>query len=111
MFTIQGDCPQSFNSSTHTSNIAVAELVGRQFQLPEDTELVSIVYAISVSKPLQQRVKLEIQHYALLVTEDHASYLTFIIAFLDQPVLPYQFKLEEGGQFAPGDQYGSISLL
>ena len=69
MFTIQDYCPQSFNwdecglridaphgslSSTDISDIAVVALVSGQFQLPEDTELVSIVYAISVSKPLQQ---------------------------------------------------------
>ena len=75
-----------------STDIAVAALVGGQFQLPEDTELVSIVYAISVSKRLQQRLKLEIQHCAHLATEDHASYLSFITASLDQPVLLYQFK-------------------
>ena len=70
----------------------------------------SVVYSISVSKPLLKPVKLEIQHCAHLVTEDHTSYLSFATASIDQPVLPYQFQLEEGGEFYPGDQYGSISL-
>ena len=125
MFTIQGDNSQSFSwdeyglridvpqgtlSSTDTSDIAVVALVGGQFQLPEDSELISIVYAISVSKPLQREVKLEIQHCACLVTEDHTSYLSFVTAPFDQTVLPYQFQQEDGGHFSPGDQYGSISL-
>ena len=125
LFLIQGDSSQSFNwdeyglrisvphgtlSSTETSELAVTALIGGQFVLPEDTELISIVYGISVSKPLLKPVKLEIQHCAHLVTEDHTSYLSFATASINQPVLPYQFHLEEGGEFRPGDQYGSIRL-
>ena len=125
LFFIQGDSPRFLNwkeygfritipqgtvSSTETNEIAVTALVGGQFQLPEGTELISAVYAISVSKPLLQSVKLEIQHCADIVTQDHASYLSFATASVNQPVLPYQFELEEGGQFSPGDQYGSISM-
>ena len=125
LFLIQGDSPQSFNwdeyglrisvpqdtlSSTETSELAVTALVGGQFELPVDTELISVVYDISVSKPLLKPDKLEIQHCAHLVTEDHTSYLSFATASMNKPVLPYQFKLEEGGEFRPGDQYGSISL-
>ena len=125
LFLIQGDSPQSFNwdeyglrisvphdtlSSTETSELAVTALIGGQFVLPKDTELISVVYGIAVSKPLLKPVKLEIQHCAHLVTEDHTSYLSFATASINQPVLPYQFQLEEGGEFRPGDQYGSISL-
>ena len=125
LFLIQGDSPQSFNwdeyglrisipqntlSSTETSELAVTSLIGGQFVLPEDTELISVVYGISVSKPLLKPVKLEIQHCAHLVTEDDTSYLSFATASINQPVLPYQFVLEVEGEFRPGDQYGSISL-
>ena len=125
LFLIQGGSPQSFNwdeyglritvphdtlSSTETSELAVTALIGGQFVLPEDTELISVVYGIAVSKPLLKPVKLEIQHCAHLVTEDHTSYLSFATASINQPVLPYQFQLEEGGEFRPGDQYGGISL-
>ena len=125
LFLIQGEIPQSFfwneyglriiipkgtQPPAETCEIAVTALIGGQFQLPEDAELISIVFAISVSKPLQQAVKLEIQHCAHLVTKDHASYLSFVTACHDQPVLPYQFQLEEGGHFSPDSQYGSISL-
>ena len=125
LFLIQGDSPQFLNweeyglkitvsqgtiSPTETNEIAVTALVGGQFQLPEGTELISAVYAISVSKPLLQSVKLEIQHCADIVTQDHTSYLSFATASVNQSVLPYEFELEEGGQFLPGEQYGSIYL-
>ena len=124
MFPIQGDSAQFFNweqyglrmtilegtlSPTDTCEIAVRALVGGQFQLPEDTELISVVYSISVSKPLLKQVKLDIQHCADLVTQDHIIYLRFATASVNTE-LPYQFKLEEGGQFHTGDQYGSIYL-
>ena len=125
MFPIQGDSPQFLNweqyglriiipegtlSPTNTCEVAVKAIVGGQFQLPKGSELISVVYAISVSKPLLKPVKLEIQHCANLVTQDHIGYLSFATASLDQPVLPYQFQLENGGQFYCGNQYGSIFL-
>ena len=124
LFLIQGDSPQFFNweqfglkitfpegtlSSADTSEVAVRALVGGHFQFPEGTELISAVYGISVSTPLNKSVKLEIQHCAELLTEDHTSYLSFVTASLNSE-LPYQFELQEGGQFYPGDQYGSIYL-
>ena len=125
LFIIQGDSlhflnweqyglkitvPEGALSPADTSEVALRALVGGQFQLPKDTELVSGVYAISVSKPLLKPVKLEIQHCVHLVTKDHASYLSFITASIQQSTLPYKFQLQEGGQFYPGDQYGRISL-
>ena len=123
MFLIQGDSAQFFNweqyglritvlegtlSPTDTCEVAVKALVGGQFQLPEDTELISAVYSISVSKPLLKEVKLEIQHCADLVTQDHTSYLSFAKASVHTG-LPYRFQVI-GGQFHTGDQYGSICL-
>ena len=124
LFTIQGDSshllnweqyglrisvPQDTFLSTDIVEIAVTALIGGQFQFPEDTELISAVYAVSVSKPLLKEVKLEIQHCADLVTQDHTSYLSFATASVNSG-LPYKFQLKEGGQFCPGDQYGSICL-
>ena len=62
-----------------------------------------------MSKPLLKEDKLEIQHCADLVTQDHTSYLSFATASINSG-LPYQFQLKEGGQFRPGDEYGSICL-
>ena len=124
LFLIQGDSPQSFNweqfglkitfpegtlSPKDTSEVAVRALVGGQFQFPKGTELISAVHGISVSKPLLKSVKLEIQHCADLVVEDHTNYLSFATASVNSE-LPYQFELEEGGLFHSNDQYGSIYL-
>ena len=123
LFLIHGDSPQFFNweqyglkmtilegtlSPTDTSEVAISVLVGGNFQFPNETELISAVYCISVSKPLFRPVKIEIQHCADLVTQDHTSYLSFVTASLGG--LPYQFQLEKGGQFYHGGQYGSICL-
>ena len=125
LFLIQGDNPQSFNweqyglrisvpqgtlSMKETCELSVRTLVGGQFAFPKGTELVSVVYTISIAKPLLKPVKLEIQHCAHLVTDDHTKYLSFVIASSKQLVPPYQFQLLKGGQFYPGNQYGSISL-
>ena len=97
-------------SPTDTSEVAISALVGGQFQFPEGTELISAVYGISVSKPLFRPVKIEIQHCADLVTQDHTSYLSFVTASLGG--LPYHFQLEEErGQFHHGGQYGSVCLI
>ena len=47
---------------SETVEAAVVALVGGQFQFPPNTVLVSAVYAVSLSKPLLKRLKLEIQH-------------------------------------------------
>ena len=93
-----------------TCEVSIAAIVGGRFAFPFDTSLVSAVYSISVSRNLLQPVQLSIQHCVSLETQEHTSYLSFVTADLYQPVLPYQFRLEQGGQFYPGDQYGSIHL-
>ena len=123
LFLIQGDSPQFLDweeyglkitvsqdtlSPTETCEVALSALVGGQFQFPEGTEPISAVYAISVSNPLLQPIKLEIQHCADLVTEDQTKYLSFATAFNKQHLLPYKFQLTKGGHFYPDYQYGSI---
>ena len=125
LFIIQGDSKDFLNweeyglrisvpsgtlSSKEICEISVTVLVGGKFQFPEGTELISAVYLISLSKSLLKPVKFEIQHCAHLVTEDHTRYLSFVSADVNQPVLPYQFQLQEGGEFHPGNQYGSIYI-
>ena len=124
LFLIQGDKPQLMNwekyglrigvqegslSSSETVEAAVVALVGGQFQFPPNTVLVSAVYAVSLSKPLLKRLKLEIQHCVDLTGQPGlAQYLKFAIAPVDTPSLPYQFKLAEGGEFSSNSGYGSI---
>ena len=124
LFLIQGDKPQLMNwekyglrigvqeeslSSSETVEAAVVALVGGQFQFPPNTVLVSAVYAVSLSKPLLKRLKLEIQHCVDLTGRpDLAQYLKFAIAHVSTPSLPYQFSIVEGGEFSSNSGYGSI---
>ena len=123
LFLLQNDSPQLLNweeyglriaipqgavQQSDTVEVAITALVGGEFILPEDTEVVSAVYAISVSKPLLKPVQLEIQHCVSIEKPAHSNYLSFATASTDQP--PYQFQPVEGGIFAIGNQYGNISL-
>ena len=124
LFLIQGDKPQLMNweeyglrigveegslLSSETVEAAVVALVGGQFEFPPNTVLVSAVYAVSLSKPLLKRLKLEIQHCVDLTGRpDLAQYLKFAIAPVSTPSLPYQFSIVEGGEFSSNSWYGSI---
>ena len=100
--------PQEAVPLYDTVEVAITALVGGEFILPEDTELVSAVYAISVSKPLLKPVQLEIQHCVSIEKSAHSNYLSFATAPSDHP--PYQFQPVKGGMFAIGNQYGNIYL-
>uniref|UniRef100_A0A1X7T6V9 Uncharacterized protein n=1 Tax=Amphimedon queenslandica TaxID=400682 RepID=A0A1X7T6V9_AMPQE len=124
LFLIQGDKPQLMNwekyglrigvqegslLSSETVEAAVVALVGGQFKFPPNTVLVSAVYAVSLSKPLLKRLKLEIQHCIDLTGQpDLAHCLKFAIAPVSTPSLPYQFKFVEGGEFSSNGGYGFI---
>ena len=124
LFLIQGDKPQLMNwekyglrigvqeeslLSLETVEAAVVALVGGQFQFPPNTVLVSAVYAVSLSKPLLKRLKLEIQHCVDLTGRPALNrYLKFAIAPVSTPSLPYQFSIVEGGEFSSNGGYGFI---
>ena len=124
LFLIQGGKPRLINwekfglrigvqkeslLSSETVEVAVVALVGGQFQFPPNTVLVSAVYAVSLSKPLLKRLKLEIQHCVDLTGRpDLAQYLKFAIAPVSTPSLPYQFSIVEGGEFSSNGGYGFI---
>lgn len=125
MFVIQADSPSLFDweiygiriklpqgaiPPTETGTVTIKALVGGHFNMPEGTELISVVYVIFTSIPLLRPAKLEIQHCANLVTQDHTNYLSFAAAPLNKSTFPYEFQLEKGGKFYRDDQYGSISL-
>ena len=124
IFLVQGDKPQLMNwenfglrirveedslSSSERVEIATAALVGGEFNFPENTVLVSAVYAVTVSKPLLKALRLEIQHCVDLTGQPGLSkYLKFAIAPVSTPSLPYQFRIIEGGEFSSDSRYGSI---
>ena len=123
LFLVQGERPQLLNweeyglrigvsegtlLSSETAEVAVVALVGGQFVFPDNTKLVSAVYAVCVSRPLLKALRLEIQHCVDLRRPGLSKYLKFTIAPVDTPSLPYQFSTVEGGEFPIGSWYGSI---
>ena len=90
--------------------MAITALAGGEFEFPEDSDLVSAVYAISISKPLLKPLTVNIQHCVLLETLEQCNSLQFVRAPFNDVTFPFQFKFLPGGHFTPESQYGSISL-
>ena len=123
IFLIQGDVPQLFNweeyglkidvlegtlSSSETAEVTIFALVGGQFVFPKNTQVVSAVYSIAVSKPLLQPLRLHLQHCVNLARPSQARHLKFVIAPADIPSPAYEFSPVEGGEFTVNSYYGSI---
>ena len=94
--------------SSSVCDIVVSALIGGHFQFPKSTELVSAVYAVSISRDIQQPVRIDIQHCVSLKNQQQAQQLVFAIAPLDGAV-PFCFKIIEGGNFPLDSQYGFIN--
>ena len=76
------------------------------------TRLVSAIYIISVNKRLLKPLTLELQHCVALKTETQADCLKFVRAPLMTTTLEHsstELTIMEGGNFHPGNWYGSIS--
>ena len=121
LFHIQRDTPQLLNWEKYGLKINVQKetipenaeltalaLVGGQFVFPKNTQLVSAVYSISVSKPLLKPLRLEMQHCVHIQSSAHTKYLKFAVASVDQSNLPYEFVPVDGGKFVPEEWYGSV---
>ena len=123
VFNVQGDKQQVFDwsicgfrlfvpegalSPTETCSVSVKALIGGRFILPQGTELVSALYAISASRKFQKEVKIEMQHCLLLETEVQTKHLNFITAHQTEPERPLSFDVEKGGKFHLNSYYAEL---
>ena len=93
-----------------TASVAVKVILGGQFTLPdENSQLISAVYWIASSEVFMKEVAVNIQHYAVITSEEQCSKLKFIVAKCSQEVLPYTFR-EKEGLFNAHTQYGVIKV-
>ena len=92
-----------------TASVAVRAILRGQFSLPENSELISAVYWISCSEDLLKPVTVNIQHCAVISSEEESAKFKFIIAKCSQLNLPYKFKLRDG-VFNAHTQYATIQL-
>ena len=101
----KGSLPLSMGECT--INIKVS--FSGQFQLPEDSDLLSPVFWIMAPCKFLNPVTLEIQHCAIQDKET-SSDLNFVSTKCSQRDLPYKFRHLEGGVFMRHSSYGSIQL-
>ena len=100
----------SLPGGTGKCMVHVRASLSGQFQLPEDSDLLSPVFWISAPCKFTKPVTLEIQHCALREDETVLSDLGFVSAMCSQKDLPYRFKHLDGGVFTVHSSYGSIEL-
>ena len=83
------------------------------FELPEDYEFASPVYAISPGLEFNKDVKLFVTHFAKLQNEDDCQNMTFLTtesSSLPGDSHPCRFLVEKDGVFQIGSQEGEVSL-
>ena len=101
---------ESLPSGMEEARVNIRASLSGQFQLPEDSDLLSPVFWISAPCKFIKPVTLEIQHCALREDERVLSDLNFVSAKHSQSNLPYRFKHLDGGVFTKHSSYGIIQL-
>ena len=92
-----------------TASIVIRVILKGHFELPENTKLVSALYWISCSKVFSEYVAVNIQHCAIISTEEECKKFGFIIAKCSQENLPYTFT-KRVGLFNLHTQYATVKL-
>ena len=103
------DVPEGSLSPGVTANVTVRVIFGDHFKLPENSQLISAIYWVSSSTEFLKEVSVNIQHCAVITSEEQLLDFKFIIAKGFQKVPPYHFK-ESEGFFSTHTQYGTIKL-
>ena len=102
--------PNALEPGTPTLSITIQASLSGQYELPDDTELVSGIYWMSFPQRFSQPVTMELQHCAHLKDPDQLSSLFFVTARSNQETLPYLFEELPGGVFNIDNSYGTIKL-
>ena len=101
--------PEGAVPSDVTIHLAVKAIVSGQFELPDDTYLVSAIYWVSSSQRFQKEVSVHLNHCASIGSVEEASNYKFIVGKCSQKALPYTFKIKDG-MFPPQSQLATISV-
>ena len=103
------EVPKGALSPGVTARVAVKVILENQFKLPENSQLISPIYWIVSSEVFLKEVTVNLQHYAVIRSEEQCSKFRFIVARCSQVVLPYTFR-EKEGLFNTHTQYGAIKV-
>lgn len=90
--------------------LSVRASLSGDFHFPEETELVSGIYAVSASCKFCKPVTVELQHCAVLEQEEDSSDMAFVTSSCLQKNLPYNFMILDGGEFPRGRRWGKMQL-
>ena len=93
--------------------VTVRPCLSGPFELPEDYELASPVYAISPALKFSKDIKLFMAHFADLQSEDDCKNMTFLTtesSSLPGDSHPYRLLAQNNGVFKIGSRKGEISL-
>ena len=110
---IKIEIPSGAVSDGSSISVTVRPCLSGPFELPEDYELASPVYAISPESEFSKDVKLFMAHFAYLQTESDLKSLTFLTTWsssLPGNSHPYRLLVQENGVFQIGSKEGEISL-
>ena len=77
-------------------DVKVKVSLSGQFDLPENSELVSAVYWVYSPHLFLEPLTMEIQHCAAITTPTQCAQLTFICTKCTQKEMPYSFKELDG---------------
>ena len=103
------EVPEGALPSGVTASVGVKIILNGQFKLPENSQLISAVYWISSSEVFLKEVAVNIQHCAVIRSEEQCYNCKFIIAKCSQEILPYRFRVKVG-LFNAHTQYATIKL-
>ena len=92
-----------------TASVGVKAILGGQFELPENRKLISTIYWVSSNELFLKEVAINIQHCAVITSQEQCSEFKFVIAKCSQEKLPYKFK-EKQGLFNQHTRYAAIKL-
>ena len=92
------------------TKLCVQVSLSGQFQMPPDSELVSAVYWVYSPHKFIKPLTVEIQHCAVLSSDQQCAQLAFVSTKCTQKELPYVFKTRDGGCFSHYSSYGSLPL-
>ena len=92
-----------------TASMTIRAIMKGEFELPDNTQMISALFWIYCSEEFLEHIEVNIQHCAIISTEEACENFTFIIAKCSQDDLPYKC-IEQKGVFRPHTQYATIKL-
>ena len=103
------EVPQGALPPGVTASMAIRAITKGKFKLPENTQLIGALYWIYCSEIFLEHIAVNIQHCAIISTEETCESFAFIIAKCSQEDLPYKC-IERKGVFRSDTQYATIKL-